>query len=587
MKFIDKVIYQEVKPHRISLIVVLLLMLSLVGLEAIAPWPFKLLIDNVLGSEPIANDAIGKVLFFYIKDPIVIGFFVVFLYFITNSLSSIFEYFKSTTLKGVIREIIFDFSEAAFNNLESFNIGFYRKQSIGDYIYRLSYDVTALGEYIEQGILPIIASSLYLIVTTVIMFLINVKLTLLSLIALPFLTIGLYFFNKKIDTATSYSERWNSAVFSYVDQALNQLKIIQSFTQEKKTAKTFTSRVQTSLAGDLRVFRLGFLLDLLVGIIIAISYSIIIANGVVDVHAGIITTGLLVVFIFYLDNLTNPILSIIFATSVLKSAHVRVSRMHDFFNRKSYTLDTGSLHELSNTSIHFNNVTLLADQDNPILKNITFTIDDGSMTVLIGVSGSGKTSIISLIPRLINDPKDGSIYIGEHDIKEYSVKALRESISYIPQDIILFNDTIYNNIAFGNVHASRKDVITAAKLACADEFIRKHPQGYDFKVGEGGNFLSGGQRQRILLARTFIKPAKIVILDEPLSFLDLETRREVWKNIQLYAQGKTVLMVTNILDVITKADQAIVISEGKVLHSGKHDDLVKHPKYYNLILRSE
>ncbi len=586
MKFIDRIIYKEVKPHSSRLFFVLFLMLLIVGFEVLSPWPYKFLIDNVLGSEPLTTDAVGNLLVKWLHDPVAIGFFVVFLYFITEMLLSVFEYFQSITMKRVIRDIVFDFSKAAFTSLETFNIGFYRQQSIGDYIYRLSYDVNALGEYIEDGILPIITSTLYLVVTTTIMFLINTKLTLLSLAALPFLTIGLYFFNKRLNTATTYSERWNSAVFSYIDQALNQLRIIQAFNQEKRSGKKFASKLHTSLEGEIHMHRLNFLFDLLVGVIIALTYSIIIANGITDVHTGVITTGLLIVFIFYLDNLTSPILSIILATSMLKQTHVKISRMHDFFAKKSLLADHGSITQVVNSGISFRNVTLRSEQNAPILKNVTFSLDENTLTVLIGVSGSGKSSIISLIPRLINEPNEGAIFLGNHTLTEYSVKSLREAISYTPQDIILFNDTIYNNIAFGNPDANMHDVIAAAKLACAHEFIEKHPKKYDFMVGEGGNFLSGGQRQRILLARSFIKPARIVILDEPLSYLDIETRSQVWENIQEYAKKKTVIIVTNIVDVISKADQVIVINEGRIIHAGKHSELLKHPKYYNLLVKT-
>src|SRR5258708_22545538 len=253
MKFIDRIIYKEVKPHSSRLFFVLFLMLLIVGFEVLSPWTYKFLIDNVLGSEPLTTDAVGNLLVKWLHDPVAIGFFVVFLYFITEMLLSVFEYFQSITMKRVIRDIVFDFSKAAFTSLETFNIGFYRQQSIGDYIYRLSYDVNALGEYIEDGILPIITSTLYLVVTTTIMFLINTKLTLLSLAALPFLTIGLYFFNKRLNTATTYSERWNSAVFSYIDQALNQLRIIQAFNQEKRSGKKFASKLHTSLEGEIHM----------------------------------------------------------------------------------------------------------------------------------------------------------------------------------------------------------------------------------------------------------------------------------------------------------------------------------------------
>lgn len=583
MKFIDKVIYKQVHNYWGSLALVILLLLLTVGLETLAPWPFKLIIDNIFGSEPIKNDYIGGILLAYFKNPIALGFFVVFLYFIIHIFLNIFQYFSSITLKRVVREIIYDFSQHAFYNLQQFNIGFFRNQSIGDYIYKLSYDVYALGEYIEEGLLPILTSGLFIVATLTAMFFISVKLTLIALVSLPFLAGGLYYFNKRLDRATAYTEYRNSAVFSFVEQSLNQLKIVQSFTQEKKTAERFNARVKTSLASDLKWYKLDFLLNLFVGIIIALSYAIIIANGISDIHIGVMTTGVLVVFIFYLDNLTQPILSLIFATSIVKQTHVKISNMHDFFSAASVLPDHGTVEAVEQPSIEFRNVTLRIN-DQTILKDISFAVPEKSLTVVIGVSGSGKSSIISLISRLIDDPIHGEILIGGQDIKNYKLHHLRQNISYVQQEVELFDDTIYNNIVFGNPEATKEQIIEAAKMACAHDFIEKHKGKYDFRVGERGNFLSGGQRQRVLLARAFLKEAKIVILDEPLSYLDLETRKQMWQNIWTYARGKTLIMVTNIMDVVSQADLAIVINEGRLLHVGKHSELLKKSKEYGLLV---
>ena len=586
-KTVNKILYQELKPYTLRLFFVLGLMLMTAGLEAFAPWPFKFLIDNVLGDEVInTRTLIGKIFSFF-PNQLALGIFIVFMFFLLSILLSFFEYYRSISVKKTIIDIIYKFSTVAFSNMELFDIGFLRKQDTGDYIYRLSYDVQALGNLIEEGVLPLITSVLYLLFTTIIMFTINVKLTLLSLAVLPFLGWGLFYFNKKIVRVSKNSEYWNSTLFTFVEQALTQLKIIQAFSQEKKELNRYTSKVRTALHSELRLYHLNFLLSLVVGIIIAISYSLIIGVGINYFFAGELSTGLLIIFIFYLDNLTNPVLSIIYATTAMKESYVKISRMDEFFRKKSHTMDAGKITIMKDTSITFENVTVLSDQNDPILDNVSFHIEHGKTTVIVGVSGSGKTSIISLIPRLVGEPTSGRVLIGRHDVRDYSVQTLRQNISLVPQENDLFNDTIKNIIMYGNPTCSIEDVENAAKLAIADEFIKNRKYGYDFHVGEGGNYLSGGQRQRIMLARAFARQANILIFDEPLSALDIQTRTRVWNNLQQFAQGKTTIIVSNVLDVITKADHVIVVNKGKIAHAGQHRDLLKDSNLYKLILRTE
>ncbi len=587
MKVEKQVLFNLMKPYLLGLLGVILLMFMNVGLEALAPWPFKFLIDNVLGDEVLDKHTLIGGFFALFANQEYLGYFIVFVFFFINILLSFTEYFRSVSMKRVIKGIIYEFSKIAFSNMEKFDIGFFRKQEVGDYIYRLSYDVSALGDLIEEGILPIITSGLYLIITTIIMFTISIKLTLISLAALPFLAAGLYVVNKRIASASKRSEGWNSTVFSFIQEALTQLKIIQAFSQEEKESQNFNHTIRTSLKTDLHLYRLNFLLSLLVGVIIAVSYSSIIGIGINYYFNGELSTGLLIVFIFYLDNLTNPLLDIIYASTAIKEARVKIARMKDFFATQKHTHDTGTLTEITKPSIEFRNVTLYGEAGVKILNNVSFTIKPGELTVIVGVSGSGKTSLISLIPRLINEPNEGQILIGGHDIHEYALQTLRNAISLVPQENILFNETIHDIIAYGKSSASMEEIKHAARLAIADEFIEEHPHGYKFRVGEGGNYLSGGQRQRLMLARAFLKPAEIFIFDEPLSMLDIKTRSKIWHTILEVSQGKTTIIVTNVLDVITRADQVIFISKGKIIESGKHNDLLKKSNLYHLMVTTD
>ncbi len=589
MKYVNKVLYFEVRKNARSLFAVVLLMLGIVCFDVLSPWPFKLLIDNVLAQVPLDAESPFYFLHTLFPSSYSLGFFAVFIYFMSTFALALTEYLKSVFSKRVIKNITAEFSKEAFKSLQTIAIGFFSKQKIGDYIYRLGYDVSALGELLEEGLLPLITSMLYLIITIGIMLYIDVKLTLLSLMALPFLVGGLFVFNRRIARATKRSEFFNSVAYSFIEDTLNHLKIIQAFSQENKKTQAFDKRIETSLRNETVAYRLDFLLSLIVGAIISVSYSIVILYGIHSVFSGELSTGLLIVFILYLDNLTNPTLSIIYAITALRTASVKISRMEDFFSTHSH-LDyhKGKVQKLTGLDIRFEHVSLELRGKKKILDDVSFTIESGKRTVIFGGSGSGKTSIANLLMRFIDTPTKGRIFIGGTPIEEYDISALRDTITYVPQEITLFDDTVRNNIVFGNAHHSLEDARRAAKRAAADEFIKKLPDTYDFKVGESGNFLSGGQRQRLMLARAFMKEeAEILIFDEPFAALDVHSRRTVLENVREFSDKKTLLMISNVFEVIDTADNIIVINRGKLLFSGPSSRLPKEISLYKMIADSE
>jgi ATP-binding cassette subfamily B protein len=589
MRAVNKILRKEITANSRPLFFVLGMMLLIVAFEVIAPWPFKILIDNVLSDTPIEPHTFLSFLHTIFPSRDLLGFFAIFVYFSSTFALSLLEYLRAVYAKQVIKNMTGNFSKAAFRNLQSLAIGFYNKQKIGDYIYRLGNDVSSLGELIEDGAFPLVISILHLVVTIGIMALISVKLTLLALAALPFLAYGLYSFNRRLTGATKKSEFLNSATFSFIEEALSHLKIIQAFSQEEKSSKAFDHRIEKSLRGDVIVYRLDFLLTLLVGLVIAISYSVIMLYGIQAVFSGTLTTGLLIVFIFYLDNLTTPIITIIYASTAMRSAYIKIMRMEDFFALKSH-LDykNSGLKKITDSAIRFEHVTLLGDEGKKILNNVSFTIEAGKRTVIFGGSGSGKTSVANLIMRFIEKPSHGQVLIGKHSIEEYNLKSLRDAIAYVPQEITLFNESIRDNIVFGNTHHSTERVRRAAQIADAESFILKLPGKYEFSVGEAGTYLSGGQRQRLMLARAIMKEeADILIFDETFSALDVKTRKRVLNNIYEFSEGKTSVIISNIFDVITAADNIIVLNHGRLLFSGAAHRLPREISLYNMIMESE
>lgn len=263
--------------------------------------------------------------------------------------------------------------------------------------------------------------------------------------------------------------------------------------------------------------------------------------------------------------------------------------MEDFFSTRSH-LDyhKGKVLALTGKDIRFEHVTLILREKKKVLDDVSFTIEAGKRTVIFGTSGSGKTSIANLILRFIDEPTSGRVIIGGTPIEEYDIPTLRNAIAYVPQEITLFDDTVHNNIVFGNEHHSKVQMRLAAKLAAATEFIKKLPDEYEFRVGESGNFLSGGQRQRLMVARAFMKQdAEILLFDEAFAALDVKSRQTVLQNLLTFSKGKTAVLISNVFDVIDAAENIIVLHAGKLLYSGPSSRLPKEISLYKMMAESE
>lgn len=593
MKQIYNILWDQFKHQFLRILIIFFLIVGTVIFDTISPVVYKLLIDNVFGGQPLVDvdnplfgpfiNPIINALFLHFHTPYELGTFIIVAYFIIDILLSLIDYTHLYTTQVVIQKAVYDLSKAAFRNLESYNIGFFRKIDLGDYIYRLANDVHAIGDMLSY-IITITTSTLFLIFTTVVMFTISTKLTIISFMTLPFLAVTLVIFNRRVSRATTRSELANSTLYSFMQQVLNQLKTVQAYSQEQTMSVEFNRTEKESLNAQRHLQKINFSYDLVIGLAMAIIYSTIFFYGMKAVFAHELTAGWLIFFTYLMDNLTNPMISLADSIFDYKQSHIRLARLSEFFDEKSHIENKGTIEQIPNNAINFQNVTLVGEENFIILDNVSCHIPKNKITIIAGISGSGKTSFISLIPRLLDKPTSGQILLGNIDISLYPVNVLREKIAFVAQENSLFNHTIRNIITFGKPNASYEEIQQAAQLACAEEFILRRPEGYSYRVGEGGNYLSGGQRQRLMLARAFVKDAEIQIFDEPFSNLDQDTKRRVWHNIKNNSKNKTTIIVSNILDFISQADYIILLTNGKLKYEGTYKDLQNKSELVKLLL---
>ncbi|MEK7123245.1 MAG: ABC transporter ATP-binding protein, partial [Patescibacteria group bacterium] len=489
--------------------------------------------------------------------------------------ANITDYFTELSLKRFSQTLILDFSKKAFARITHYPLSHFRRTDIGDYIYRLSYDASAIGELFENGVVPLVLNLIAAIVTGTILIFIHPVLGMLGVFMAPILVGMLMWFQRKIGKATRASEYSNSVLFTFIQEVLSQLKVVQAFTREEAEINAFQKKEAQMLNRDVRLAQMQFLLTLCVGVIIVFGYALVISYGIAEVLAGTMTAGFLVAFIFYLDNFTGPLISCVNAVANSKESMERVSRLSQLIEKKETEEDGGVAIAINGSDIVCKNVHVYGDENVHILKNISVTIPKNKVTVIVGTNGSGKTTFISLLLRFMEVGK-GNLTIDGRDIRTYAHTSLRQAVAYVPQEIELFDGTVRENVAFGNLLANDEDVERACRQAIADQFIKKLPGGYDYNVGDGGSRLSGGQRQRVLLARAIVKSdAPFLVMDEPFSFLDIRTYRRVLQTFPQWTKNKTVIIVSNVLQIIEKADFVIVFNEGRIAHTGTHAELVK------------
>jgi subfamily B ATP-binding cassette protein MsbA len=373
-----------------------------------------------------------------------------------------------------------------------------------------------------------------------------------------------------------------------VQQGLESMQVVKAFGQEKVEEQMLQTVSQATVAAALKARSVKALLSPVVTVVVSICTAVVLWRGAALILAGTMTVGSLTVYLAYLSRFFKPVKDLATTTNAIAQVTVGVERVRSILDtdtiipEKSDPIDATKIRG----DIELRNVAFGYDAATPILTDVSFRIRPGEFVGIVGPTGAGKSTVVSLIPRFY-DVLGGAVLVDGVDVRDYRIPSLRDNIGYVLQDTVLFHGTIYENIAFGNPHASKDEVIAAAKLANADEFISKMPLGYDTPVGERGSTLSGGQRQRIGIARVMVRNNPILLLDEPTAALDSESEKLVIDALEKLMKGKTVIAIAHRLTTIRDADQIIVISGGIVAEDGSHAELLQKNGIYADLYRTQ
>ena len=491
-------------------------------------------------------------------------------------LKGIFMFFMRQTIIVMSRLIEFDIKNEIFNHYQNLDRKFYLKNKTGDMMSRISEDVTRVRMFLGPATMyPINMISLFTLVMYN-MFSINVKLSLYVLAPLPIMSITIFFISKIIHSKSEKVQNQLSTISNVTQESFSGIRILKSFIIEKINFDNFKSETNEYLKRNVSLAKTNAAFFPFMLLLIGLSTLLTIYIGGKESIAGNITTGNIAEFIIYVNMLTWPMASIGWVTSIIQRAAASQKRINEFLNTKSELNTEGGITNKINGKINFNNVSFIYPESGvKALNNITFNIEIGQSVALVGRVGSGKSTIINLISRM-HEPSEGSIKFDDIKINKLNLANIRSEISIVPQDSLLFSDTIFNNIAMGlKKEPSTNEVEIVAKKAAIHENILSFPKKYQTIVGERGVTLSGGQKQRISIARALIKPYTVLILDDCFSSLDNKTENKIINKILNSETKKTTIISSHRLSTIKHVDKIIVLDSGKIVETGTHSELLK------------
>jgi ATP-binding cassette subfamily B protein len=496
-------------------------------------------------------------------------------------LKGVFMFFMRQTIIVMSRMIEFDLKNEIYSHYQKLDLSFYKRNNTGDLMSRISEDVSRVRMFLGPATMyPINIISLFsLIVYT--MLSINVKLTLFVLAPLPIMSISIFYISKVIHQKSERVQVQLSKLSTFSQETFSGIRIIKSFTNEKSNSEYFEDETKNYLKENVSLARTNALFFPFMLLLIGISTLLTIYIGGKEAIAGNITTGNIAEFIIYVNMLTWPMASIGWVTSIIQRADASQKRINEFLKTKPKIVNHNNSNSVINGKISFDNVSFTyPDTGIKAINNVSFELNLGETLAIVGKTGSGKSTVAQLINRLIT-PTHGNILIDNQKIESLNLNDLRNNIGFVPQESILFSDTISNNIAFGLKENNDFELIKqAAKKANVHENILKFPKQYETKIGERGVTLSGGQKQRISIARALIKNPQILIFDDCLSAVDTKTEDSILSSIKSESKNKTSIIISHRISTIKHADHIILLDKGTISEQGTHNELIKQNGVY-------
>ncbi len=548
------------------------LFLSLCGiaLNLLKPWPFKIIVDDFLRAAPAARGDWRTWVPLLCLALVVIQFAWGIINWITNYL------FVKIGLQALLK-----LRTDLYAYLQSLSLKYHDARRSTDSSFRVAYDSQSFQTIYNKGFTNIFASVVTLLGTFVVMVRLDWRLTLLSLAIVPLIVGAIYFFAHRIRRESTSIQEQESAVLAQAQEGLSSIRMVHAFGREDFEVRQFHQQARQSLQANLRLTLTNVNSALVISTLMVIGTAAMYYVGTLHVLAGTLSLGSLLVFSAYLLMLYQPLESLTYTTWAMEGATAGAKRCFEVLDRQDDVIDLPEAIPIAETNgaLQFENVSFRYAPDRLVLHDLDLDISPNQIVGLVGGTGAGKSTLMSLVPRFY-DPTSGSIALDGRNLRKITKKSLRAQISLVLQDTLLFSTTVRENIAYGRPNATDEEIIQAARRAQADDFIRQLPNGYASLVGERGGHLSVGQRQRIGIARAFLKNAPILLLDEPTSALDPATESAIMETIKELMHGRTTLIATHRLATIHGLDQIIVLEHGRIAEKGRGPDLIARGGIY-------
>lgn len=556
---------QYIKPYRLRLAAAIICILMAAAGNLYVPWIMKDVIDEVLTTKNMD-----------MLNSIALGIIVVFFF------RGIFFYGQTYLMSYIGQKVIIDIRENVYRHLQRLSLSYYERKKTGEIMSYITNDVAAVQGALVENMIEMVTEGAVLIGSLSAMFYLHWKLSLLTLVTLPLVAQAIKIFGKKLRKSSLTVQERSADITSVLQESISAVRVIKSFAREDYEIEKFSRENYYNFRAQMKNSQIMATLTPVIEFLAAIGVTVIIWYGGREVINSTLTSGALIAFLIYVVNLSNPIKRLSRVYGNIQRALAAAQRVFEVLDTVPEIQDAPGAKPLPTVKGHvvFDKVDFSYQTGDPALQGVDLEAKPGDMIAIVGPSGAGKTTIANLIPRFY-DVTGGTIFIDQLPIKEVTLSSLREQIGIVPQETVLFNGSIYENILYGKLDASEAEIIAAAKAANAHTFITEMPEGYETQIGDRGSKLSGGQRQRIAIARAILKNPKILILDEATSALDTESEKLVQEALDKLMIGRTAFVIAHRLSTVQRASRILVMEKGRIIEQGTHQELLEKGGLYS------
>ena len=564
------------------LVLALLAVLGEAATDLLEPWPLKIVFDYVFGAKHLPawlSSLLGTTFGLTKVDILHFAILAVIVIAVAGALSAYAEKYLTTS---VGQWVMHDLRRVLYHHIQRLSLAYYDQKPTGDLISTVTADIDSIQDFISQALLGIVVNVLTLVGMLLVMFYLNWRFTLIALSVTPFLFAVVYTYTRRIKQASRALRKKEGEVVSVVAEVLNSIRVVKAFAREDYEEARLAQQSLENVEIALRARSLKAKLAPVVQVIVAVGTCLVLWYGVNLVLTNQMTSGSLLVFLLYLGKMYKPMRDLSKMTDTMSKAAVGYERIHAVIETEDTIRNLPGAKKAPQFKglVEFEHVSFGYNNGYRTLTDINLQVEPGQLAALVGPTGAGKTTIASLIGRFY-DPQRGVVKIDGQDVRSYKIRSLRRQISFVLQETLLFRAPVWQNIAYGRPEASREEILRAAELANADEFIRKMPEQYDTMVGEKGVTLSGGQRQRIAIARAIIRDSPILVLDEPTSGLDARSEELVFEALTRLMAGRTTIVIAHRLATVRRADVIYVVEGGTIAERGTHEALLREGGLYS------